>query len=198
MAIVVLPASPAPMQTTWEYLDFGGTLTPPLGGPDQRINRNGSRWLLNVQMPVMQMEDARYWVAALTRGQRHGARLKLLQPDLNIGAPGSPLVDGDGQAGDTLNIKGMTPRYPLRVGQWFNHVQDGNSYLYQISGPGNADGAGEVAAQIEPPLRAEAMDDDVLNFGAPVIEGLLVGQGQSWSIDTAIHIGLSFAIRERR
>jgi hypothetical protein len=198
MAIVILPARPAPMETTFEQIDYGGNLVSPGGGTDQRVNRNGNRWALAVQMPVMEVQEARYWLAALTRGRRHGVQLKLLQPDMQIGSPGAPLVDGDGQAGDILNIKGMTPRYPMVIGQWFNHVQDGFNYLYQITGSGNADGEGEVAAQIEPPLRAEAMADDVLNFGSPVIEGLLVGQGQSWTLNTALHTGLSFTIRERR
>lgn len=198
MTLVILPASPSPMETGWEYIDFGGSLSGPIGGTDQRINRNGNRFALNVQMPPMEAHDARYWIAALTRGQRYGVQLKLLQPEIDIGAPGAPLVDGDGQAGDVLNIKGMTPRYPLVVGQWFNHVQGGNRYLYQITGSASADGTGDVAAQIEPPLRAEAMDDDVLDFGSPVIEGLLVGQGQTWTVDTAIHTGLAFTIRERR
>lgn len=198
MALVILPSHPAPAETTWDQIDYGGDLVGPLGGADQRINRNGNRWALNVQLPVMEIDVARYWIAALTRGKRYGVRLKLLQPGIAIGAPGTPLVDGDGQAGDVLNIKGMTPHYPLVVGQWFNHVQDGFNYLYQISGPGDADGTGDVAAQIEPPLRAEAMDDDALNFGGPVIEGLLVGQGQSWTLNTALHTGLAFTIRERR
>lgn len=198
MTIVILPARPGPVEVQWQYLDFGGNLSGGSGAADQRVNKLGNRWACNVVLPPMEEEDARYWVAALTRGMRLGVRWKLRQIDLNIGAPGSPLVDGDGQAGDALAIRGMTPRYALKVGQWFNHVQGEKHLLYKISGPGNADGAGEVIAQIEPPLRVEPEDGDVLLFGAPVIEGQLVGNVVSWSIDSVIHTGLSFGIREKR
>lgn len=198
MSFVILPERPGPVDVQWQYIDFGGNLPGGLGGPEQRLNRLGNRWACTVTLPMMEEQDARYWIAALTRGVRMGVRMKLLQRDLDIGAPGSPVLSGDGQAGDLIDIGGMTPRYPLRVGQWFNHVQDDKNYLYKISGPGNADGDGEVTAQIEPPLRVEGMDGDVLQFGAPVIEGSLMGNGLNWTLNTALHTGLQFGIRERR
>lgn len=198
MAYVVLPSTPAPMVTDWQYIDYGGDLMPPLGGTDQRINRNGNRWMVTVQMPVMEALEAGIWIGALTRGKRYGVRLPLLQPDVNIGIVGSPLVNGSGQAGDTLNIKGLASGYDLVAGQWFNHVSGGFNYLYKIALAGKAIGLGTVTATIEPPLRAEAMDNEVLEFDDPVIEGSLIGDGQSWTLDTAAHTGLSFTIRERR
>lgn len=198
MSYVVLPSSPAPMIIEPQQIDYGGVLSPPLGATDQRVNRNGNRWALRIQMPLMEEPEAGLWVGALTRGQRYGVRLPLIQADVNIGIPGSPLVNGSGQAGDTLNIKGMASGYDLVAGQWFNHVSGGFNYLYKIALPGKAIGLGTVTATIEPPLRAETTDNEVLEFEEPVIEGLLVGQGQGWTIDAAIHTGLSFTIRERR
>ncbi|MFN3819952.1 hypothetical protein [Blastomonas sp.] len=198
MSFVILPERPGPADVQWQYIDFGGNLPGGLGGPEQRVNRLGNRWACTVILPKMEEHEARYWIAALTRGVRLGVRWKLRQRDLDIGSPGSPVILGDGQAGDMIAIGGMTPNYPLRVGQWFNHVQDGKHYLYKVSGPGDANADGEVIAQVEPPFRAEGMDGDVLLFGAPVIEGSLTGNGLSWTVDNAIHTGLQFGIRERR
>lgn len=198
MSFVILPERPGPADIQWQYIDFGGNLPGGLGGPEQRVNRLGNRWACTVTLPKLEEDIARYWVAALTRGVRLGVRWKLRQRDLDLGTPGSPVINGDGQAGDMIDMGGFTPRYPLRVGQWFNHVQDDKHYLYKVSGPGDADGAGELTAQVEPPFRAEGMDGDVLLFGAPVIEGSLIGNGQTWTVDTAIQTGLQFGIRERR
>lgn len=198
MTKVLLPERPGPADLQWQYLDFGGNLEGGLGGSEQRVNRLGNRWACMVTLPKLEEQDARYWVAALTRGVRLGVRWKLRQVDIDIGAPGAPLVDGDGQAGDVLAIKGMTPNYPLVVGQWFNHVQGDYRYLYKVSGPGSADASGDVSAQIEPPLRAEPEDGDTLIFGGPVIEGSLIGNGLSWTVDSAIQSGLQFGIREQR
>lgn len=198
MSLVLLPARPGPVDVEWQYLDFGGTLSGGLGGPDQGVNRLGNRWACMVTLPAMEEDDARYWIAALTRGRRKGVRWKLRQHDLDIGTPGAPVINGDGQAGDVIDIGGMTPHYALRVGQWFNHVQADHHYLYKVSAPGSVNADGEVSAQIEPPLRAEGMDGDVLLFGGPVIEGRLVGNNVSWTVDSVIQSGLQFGIRESR
>ena len=97
MSYVLLPSSPAPMIIEPQQIDYGGVLSPPLGGTDQRVNRNGNRWALRIQMPLMEEPEAGLWVGALTRGQRYGVRLPLIQADVNIGIPGSPLVNGSGQ-----------------------------------------------------------------------------------------------------
>lgn len=198
MTVVLLPERPGPADVQWQYVDFGGILPGGGGGEEQRVNRLGNRWACMVTLPPLVEQDARYWIAALTRGIRLGVRWKLRQPDINIGSPGTPLVNGDGQAGDLLDIKGMTPNYPLVVGQWFNHVQAERHYLYKVSGPGSANNSGAVTAQIEPPLRREPEDGDVLLFGAPVIEGSLMGNGLSWTVDSAIQTGLQFGVRELR
>src|SRR3546814_3371142 len=57
MAVIVLPSDPAPNGATPMLRDFGGTLTPFLGGPEQRINRLGTRLGIRVSMPPMRNGD---------------------------------------------------------------------------------------------------------------------------------------------
>src|SRR3546814_1410678 len=81
MAVIVLPSDPAPNGATPMLRDFGGTLTPFLGGPEQRINRLGTRLGIRVSMPPMRNGDnGRIFVSRLlqARSEEHTSELKSL------------------------------------------------------------------------------------------------------------------------
>lgn len=195
---VDLPATPGPVEISIRQIDFGGTLTPGLGGPVQRINRNGNRFAVAVQMPPMKPIDARAWLAALNRGVREGVRWRLRQVELLPGSPGAVRVNGGGQAGTSLVVDGANPNYPFRLGQFFNLVDGGNAYLHQLAAAVNANNSGAATLTIVPPLRVEPADNALLEIGAPVVEGLLADNGFEWSVDRARLAGISFTIIERR
>lgn len=194
---VDLPATPGPVDIAIRQMDFGGTLTPGLGGPVQRINRNGNRFAIAVQLPPMKPIDARAWLVALNRGVREGVRWRLRQVELLPGSPGAVRVDGNGQAGTGLAVAGANPNYPFRMGQFFTLVHGGQRYLHQIASPVNATSGGTATLLIEPPLRIEPVDGDLLEIGQPLVEGLLADNGFEWSIDRARLAGISFTILER-
>ena len=75
-----------------ELLDFGGILTPPLGGPAQRIDRPGSRWAFDFVTPPMSAVDVRKWSALLSRAKAVGGIVRITQPDVEVGNPGVPVV----------------------------------------------------------------------------------------------------------
>src|SRR3546814_6357232 len=71
MAVIVLPSDPAPNGATPMLRDFGGTLTPFLGGPEQRINRLGTRLGIRVSMPPMRNGDnGRIFVSRLLQAKQ--------------------------------------------------------------------------------------------------------------------------------
>lgn len=192
-----LPATPGPVDIAIRQIDFGGTLTPGLGGPVQRINRNGNRFAVAVQMPPMKPIDARAWLAALNLGVQQGVRWRLRQVELLPGSPGAVKVNGGGQAGGTLVVKGANPNYPFRLGQFLSLVHGGQRYLHQIAAPVNANGSGGATLSIVPWLRVEPDNNDVIEIGQPIVEGLLADNGFEWSIDRARLAGISFTILER-
>lgn len=193
--MIDLPDTPGPASVDWNLIDFGGNLTPPLGGAEQRINRLGNRWAATITMPPMSSEEARLWVARLTRGVREGVRFKLRQLGVDVGAPGSPTVNGGGQAGTALNITGATPRYALRVGQCLNIVTGGRRYLYRAYSPVVLGSSGNGTVGIEPPLRAQPANGDSVIIGAPVIEGRI--EPLQWSVPENRLTVLQFTITER-
>ena len=194
---VDLPATPGPVEVAIRQIDFGGTLTPGLGGPVQRINRNGNRFAVAVQLPPMKPIDARAWLVALNRGVREGVRWRLRQVELLPGSPGTVRVNGAGQAGTSLQVDGANPNYPFRLGQFFNIIHSGQYYLHQVAAPVNASSTGTATLSIETPLRIEPADNALIEIGQPLVEGLLADNGFEWSIDRARLVGISFTIMER-
>ncbi len=194
---VNLPATPGPVEIAIRQIDFGGTLTPGLGGPTQRINRNGNRFAVSVKLPPMKPIDARAWLAALNLGVQQGVRWRLRQVELLPGSPGAVRVNGGGQAGSSLVVDGANPNYPFRLGQFFSLLHADQYYLHQIAAPVNANNSGQATLTIVPPLRVEPADNDVIEIGQPIVEGLLADNGFEWSIDRARLAGIAFTIVER-
>lgn len=198
MDFVDLPDDPAPGELEWFAVDFGGVLGSELGGSDQRVNRLGNRWRVELPLPAMRAADARRWTSKLNRGLRKGVRWRIIQPDLPVGIPGMPLVAGAGQAGETLTADGFTPGYFCRYGQKFAILTGGIRYVHEVSEPAVVDASGEVTLEIEPPLRVEPADNAVLEFADPFIEGFLEAPaGGRFSVDRIMR-GVTIAIRERR
>lgn len=194
---VELPREPRQASITFTPVDYGGMLTPSTGGPSQRLNRNGNRWSVSVQLPPMRVESlARLWIVALTRGLRDSVRFYILQPDFAVGPVGQPKVNGAGQAGVALVVDGGTARYTYRPSQWVTVETGGVGHLYMVTDSKMADGAGAAVLPIEPPLRVEPADNDLVHVTAPFIDGTLGQGGVPWTIDVARTIGLSFTVTE--
>ena len=178
---ILLPPYPGLRGAKPRLLDWAGTLTPPLGGSLQILDRLGSRHAIDLTLPPLPAEPhGRAWASKLKQAKRQGALYRFPQYDFRIGAPGAPAVVGAGQAGTSLILGGFTPRYAIRDGQWFSLVTAGRRYLYSTSAGIVADGAGNATVQIEPPLRVRPAAGDAAEFAAPMIEGVLSGNEVAW------------------
>lgn len=197
---IALPTSPLPQVASPAPVVFGGPQLAAMGGEDQFINRVGNRFALEVTTPkLVPQPDGRLWIAALLKAWMTGERVSFPfpQPGLVIGSPGSAQVDGAGQTGSTLNMKGMTPGYTVRKGQFFNVITGGRRYLYESDIDQTVDGLGKLAAAINPMIRVSPANNDTVDFN-PLIEGLLLGDQRSWTHVIARTQGLKFTIRETR
>lgn len=176
MASIILPASPAIQSAKPSMLSFGTLLTPFLGGPTQRINRLGSRWTLTIRMAPMRAEpDGRIWVNALARGLEAGVLTSFPQ-DIDVGNPGNPLVSVAVTSGTTLPIKGLSPGYSVKAGQFVSIIHSGRRYMYMFTADAVANGSGNLSAAIFPLLRTPLSINDVIEVASPKIEGWLAGQ----------------------
>ncbi|NJC06511.1 hypothetical protein GGQ97_002304 [Sphingomonas kaistensis] len=195
--MIDLPLSPAPRGVTPTPVDFGALLEGPLGGETQRVERQGSRWAVQVDMPPMKHPtDGRVFVSRLVRGISEGVRMAFPLLGFDPGAPGSAVVSGSGQSGRTLNIKSATAGYVFKEGQFFSLVRAGRHHLYQVGTDATVSGGGTATLSIWPMLRAQHLDGDVLHVVQPMIEGYVAADQLAWEMALGDFTSLSFTIRE--
>jgi hypothetical protein len=178
-------------------IQFGGELTPVLGGPIQRIDRLGSRFALDINLPPMRVEpDGRRMIAKLLRAKQEGARVAVPQVEFDVSAPGTPLVDGAVPGGSSLPIKGLTASYAIKEGQWIAVIHGGRRYVHMVEQQVIADASGDATVTITPMLRTSLSDGDTIEIGKPMIEGWITGNEWAWSLEMARTVGLSFSVIE--
>lgn len=184
MAVITLPESRAIKVDKPRLLDWGGRLVPPLGGAAQTLNRLGTRWALEVTIPLMRTEpDGRAWAAALVQAKVSGVAMWFRQDGFNVGLPANtstPLVNGAAQTGSTLAIKGFRPGYVIGAGQFFSIYDNGRHYLHMASAIITADGSGLASVPLFPMLRFSPANNAACHFAKPMIQGSLAGNEQSW------------------
>jgi len=155
-------------------LQFGRLLRPQTGGAIQRIDRLGNRWMIACRTPVMPIEpDGRLIGARLNRAVRDGGYIRIRQPNFDVGAPGTPLVNGAVSSGRTVDIDGLTPGYAIRDGQWVSFVTGGARYLDCVDAQVIADSSGEATITLHNLLRAPLADNATVELGLPRLEGVV-------------------------
>lgn len=184
------------ISATPSLLDFGGTLTPPLGGTEQRINRLGSRYQITYAVDFDTDEEFRRFAQRLRRAKTEGARVRLPQVGINVGSPGSPLVDGAVAGGTTLPVKGLTPHYAVREGQFLAVTVSGQRYVHSVDAQVITDAAGEASLTITPELRISLAGDEVIELAIVYLEGLVEGDSVQWEHAVNSHEPMIFTVRE--
>lgn len=195
--MIELPAEFVPREAMPQLLDFGMLLRPASGAPALRVNRTGSRYVLQVAFPPMQPEKARAFVALMHAAKREGLRMAFPLMGLVQGG-GVAKVDGSGAAGTSLPLKNMTPGYMVRQGMWLAvEDADGTRCLHNVAEAARVASDGKVTLTIEPPLRVALVNDDDVNVSAPTIEGWITSD-VGWALPVnRIVSGLGFTLEER-
>lgn len=198
MAVIEMPAWVVPNGAVPYLRDFGGVLTPFLGGPEQRINRVGTRFGLRVTLPPMRTrDDALIVQSRLLQARADRLRMEWPQPDFDTGAPGAPLVSANVASGTTVPIKGLAAGYTAKEGQMLSVIHAARRYMYMFTADGTANGAGNVTLTTFPMLRTPLSNNDVLEIACPKIEGLVSpGDELSWQISVDRLASFSFTIAE--
>jgi hypothetical protein len=193
---IELPSAPGIRSARPRLIDFGGEQEGALGGPSKRIDRAGNRYGIEITLPPLPEEpDGRIYLSRLRRAKKEGARYAFPQPGFDVGAPGAAVVDGAGQTGTSLALRGMTPRYPIKEGRFFNIIQDGRYYLYAAAAQAIVAADGTVTVTLEDMLRRITVDGATCVFGRPMIEGS-IGE-VSWDVMLDPFIGVAFSITEK-
>ena len=131
MAVLTLPTTPAPAGMSPQLLTNKNQLVSALGSDEIERQRKGSRYALTFRMPPMTYVTSMAWDDLNAEGAT--VLMRVFQPGFDTGSPGAPLVNGSGQSGTTLSVKGMTNGYVVRKGQFLSVVTDGRRFLYRAA-----------------------------------------------------------------
>lgn len=183
MASILLPDKPGLSGAKIRLLDWGGKLTPWGGGVTQNLLRLGTRSGVEYKLPRMRSDPhGRVWGMKLREGKLSGVIVPFIQDGFRVGAPGSPVVDGAGQSGSTLSIRGFTSRYGIRYGQAFSLIHAGRRYLHFAAANAVVGADGKIVLPIFPMLRVLPGNAAVLEFAKPMLEGSLSGNEVAWDV----------------
>ncbi len=192
---IALPNTPFPASMTPRLVTGRAELRPAFGGDLQRLNRVGSRFAIDVTLPVMTYAAAQAW--SDINDETDTVTMQIVQPGINTGSPGTPLVNGAGQSGTTLILDGLTPHYVLRKNQWISVSTGGRLYAYRVKTEVAASAGGAVSVVLTTMLRVSPADNSPVQIAAPRIEGFATVPDDAWATNTAGHVALSFTIEER-
>ncbi|WP_298090451.1 hypothetical protein [uncultured Sphingomonas sp.] len=177
-------------------LDFGGTLTPALGGPRQRINRLGTRWAFEMETPLLDAEpDLRIWASRLARAKLETGLVWIPEPDLVFGPEGAPRVAQAVAGGTSLPLSGLSARLAIPEGKWLSIIHDGRRCVYQVARDTAATAGGTATLPIFPMLRTMLVPGDVVELAVPKVQGEIEGDF-SWDVPVGRFASLSFTIAE--
>lgn len=185
---VTIPLTFDPLSVQITFRSSATSLDPTLGGPSQRISRMGDRWVYRANMQPMSVAMAGPLVVALNQGLSQKAVCVVRQPNVSLARWSNGTVSAAVAGGSTLShTGGGAAKF---VGQFFSIVKDGVRYLHQISAVNGA------ALTFYPMLKTPLAVGDVLEFGAPKIEGFVSGNSQDWSVGFVGNVGCTFVIEE--
>lgn len=201
VSIVTMPGTQF-RRVTFSLYAPGVPMTSPISQADQHLEILGAQWKAEYELPPMRRADAEPWIAWLTTLQ--GSHQRFYAWDPSATAPrgsvaGSPVVDGASQTGTTLNTTGWTPNAEgvLLTGDFLAfETPSGWRELHQVVNDVDADGSGDAAITIAPPIRESPDDTEPLITTQPSCVMHLPDNAVQWSVDEANIYTIKFNAEE--
>ncbi|PZP18132.1 MAG: hypothetical protein DI607_05750 [Sphingomonas hengshuiensis] len=196
--MIELPDGVHPNGASPALVDFGGVQKGATGGAALRVDRNGNRFRVAMTLPIGRGLSAQRIVSRLIQGKTKGLKVEYPLQGVDQGYPGAPVVDGAGQAGDTIHLRGLTPHYVAEEGFWLTiYDATDQGYLHQVGAQSFAGADGKIILSIQPNLRVPFADGTRVELACPTIEGLVEGDEMSWSLALGGLVdSLAFTIEE--
>lgn len=174
--------------------------TSPFTYKQQVIQHQGQRWTATCTLAPMKRQDAEAWVAFLLSLKGQYGYFLLGDPNCKApqGAasttPGTPVINGAGQTGDTLNIDGLpinTTGY-LLPGDYIQLGSGATATLHKVLTQVNTNALGEATLDIWPNNKVARPD------GNPVVINNCKGRFRlssnvtQWEINNISSYGITF------
>lgn len=171
--MIRLPTLPRNSERGMMPMRDGKVLRAATGGARLPVSYLGDHWAIEIDTGTMGLSCARALVADLLRGSGETVRVPIPEPGVDKGAPGSPVIDGNDQAGVMVAMRGAEPYAVLRKG-WFVTIEAaGGARAYMVAEEVVADADGKVTVEVWPMLHVPVADGDRVEVLDPWIEGLI-------------------------
>jgi hypothetical protein len=178
---------------------FSGNQEGVLGGEDLQTPRLGDRLVVDVATTQLRQDaQSRELIALLMEATTADARIELRMPNQLRTIGSGIVIDGAGQTGSVLNLRGAYRQTEFVHGRFFSILHAGVHRVHMVRQRAVADANGRVALPIWPMLRFISTDADVCHFDAPMIEGQLIGFDKGAGFERNRTKPLSFTIQERK
>lgn len=176
----------------------------PFTGSRQTIVYPGQWWAADVSLPPMKDADAQEWIAFLLKlNGKMGTFLmgdpaKATPSGSAASTPGSPQVDGAGQTGHYLNIKGMpnSATNYLKTGDYIQLGTTTDTRLYKLLEPLSSDGSGKGTATVWPRVRVAPSDSQPITVSNCVGLFSLAENNSGWDEEPGTIYTVSFSAEE--
>ena len=193
---IALPALPWQAGVKPRLIRYGSDLTPALGGPMARINRLGSRYAIAVTLPTLDRDMGPVWIGARLAAEAQNSTLTLAWPSALFENAPAALVNGAGQAGTLLNVKGLPASAAIPALTPLSFQAGGRNYLHLTTAALVTGADGTISFPIAPMLRAAPADSTAVNFATPTIEGFVDGTTVDWELQLSRFHKISFTLTE--
>lgn len=195
--MIVFPEGLAPNGASPSLVEFGGIVRPATGAEALNLLRNGSRFRVEMTLAPQTAEARRVAIARLLAAKREGLRVAYPLQGVDQSGGGSLVVNGAGQSGNAIALRGGTPGFTIREGWWLSITRsDGRHYLHNVRADAAIGGGGTVTLPVSPNLRFPFADGATVHLASPMIEGLIDG-AISWNLQVGnIVDGIGFVLEE--
>jgi hypothetical protein len=194
MATITYPSTPRPQGMAWRLVMPAQTNVSDWTGRRQTLASGRGWWEAQITFPpIVGTTNINAWRSfiAKSRGSANDFRVPV-DPVAQSASTATPLVNGAGQQGRTLNTDGWPlSTTVLQAGQYVTI----NNQLLQLTENVTSNGSGVAVLTFEPPVRVSPSDNAAIEYKNPFCLMYLVEE-PTLSVETGYVYSLSLNLRE--
>lgn len=200
-----LPAERKFSARNWRKVDVTADVPSPYTGQSTVVVYDGQWIEVTLTLIAMKRVDAQDWDGFLTSLMGHQGTFLLGDPHRPVPlgsaawAPGTPLVNGASQTGNTLAIDGApnSATNYLKRGDTFQVTCAGVARLHEVIADASSNGSGQLTLDIWPKLRASPADNAAIVFTNPKGTFHRMSNASDWQVGADGISKRSFDAKER-
>lgn len=194
MATITYPSTPKPQGIAWRLLMPAQTNVSDWTGRRQTLASGRGWWEAQITLPpIVGTTNINAWRSfiAKSRGTANDFQVPV-DPVAQSSATATPLVNGAGQTGRTLNTDGWPlSTTVLQAGQFVTI----NNQLLQLTENVTSNGSGVAVLTFEPPVRVSPADNAAIEYKNPYCLMYFVEE-PTLSVESGYLYSLSLNLRE--